>query len=398
MDDVTTNTPSEYAASSPNQDRLRSLFKIMEDPAANEHVLHEAWTTNPDLAKEQLWETGQSALMLAAHHGHVGLVKNLLSLGAPWNALDRQGKCAGNYAVEAGHQECIDVLVEAGVQAELILGMSYRLNYEQQLKSRGQSHNTCREKPNKRHKTESQETTIQTDTVPLDEMDAVKPAYLTQAIRYNSEDTALLDADNDAVMMEWERPLMSLHASIITNNQANLRVLNVGFGMGIIDTELQSKYKPSQHVIIEAHPTVYQRMLTDGWGRKAGVELFFGKWQDVVPILINEKRYKFDGVFFDTFGEHWIDMENFHAHLPNLLYSPSGVYSFFNGLAPDNVFFHGVCCQVLLLQLGKLGLDTEFAPCEITVNEKDWEGVRRKYWHGNTYYLPICKWKNIATT
>ena len=43
-----------------------------------------------------------------------------------------------------------------------------------------------------------------------------------------------------------------------------------------------------------------------------------------------------------------------------------------------------------------LGLDTEFAQCEIQVDEKDWEGVRRKYWHGrNTYYLPIVTWKKM---
>ena len=65
-----------------------------------------------------------------------------------------------------------------------------------------------------------------------------------------------------------------------------------------------------------------------------------------------------------------------------------------NGLAPDNLFFHGVACNCVKIQLEHLGLETEFAQCEIQVDEKDWEGVRRKYWHGrNTYYLPICTWK-----
>ena len=65
-----------------------------------------------------------------------------------------------------------------------------------------------------------------------------------------------------------------------------------------------------------------------------------------------------------------------------------------NGLAPDNLFFHGVACNCVKIQLDHLGLDTEFAQCEIQVNEKDWEGVRRKYWHGrDTYYLPIATWK-----
>lgn len=76
-----------------------------------------------------------------------------------------------------------------------------------------------------------------------------------------------------------------------------------------------------------------------------------------------------------------------------ILAKPGGVYSFFNGLAPDNLFFHGVACQCIKLQLAHLGLDTEFLPCEIQVKDTVWEGVRRKYWHGrDTYYLPVTKW------
>jgi hypothetical protein len=76
-----------------------------------------------------------------------------------------------------------------------------------------------------------------------------------------------------------------------------------------------------------------------------------------------------------------------------LLAKPGGIYSFFNGLAPDNIFFHGVACQCVKLQLAALGLDSEFLPCEIQVKDEVWEGIRRKYWHGrDTYYLPVCKW------
>lgn len=35
----------------------------------------------------------------------------------------------------------------------------------------------------------------------------------------------------------------------------------------------------------------------------------------------------------------------FHAQLPQLL-RVGGHYSFFNGLAPDNIFYHAVTCQV----------------------------------------------------
>lgn len=77
----------------------------------------------------------------------------------------------------------------------------------------------------------------------------------------------------------------------------------------------------------------------------------------------------------------------------NVLNKPGGRYSFFNGLAPDNLFFHGVACQCVKLQLGQLGLDSDFLPCEIQVKDSEWEGIRRKYWHGrDTYYLPRCTW------
>jgi len=163
--------------------------------------------------------------------------------------------------------------------------------------------------------------------------------------------------------------------------------LNVGFGMGIIDTILQTDHRPALHVIIEAHPTVYEKMVR----KKTNVRVCFGKWQDELPKLIKE-GVQFDGVFFDTYGEHWSDMEEFHQMLTQALARPHGIYSFFNGLSPDNIFFHGVACECARIQLAQLGLNVEFAPCEIKVNDDAWEGVTRKYWFGDTYYLPICTW------
>jgi len=45
---------------------------------------------------------------------------------------------------------------------------------------------------------------------------------------------------------------------------------------------------------------------------------------------------------FDHFaGEYYEELHEFHQHLPQLL-QPGGVYSFFNGFASDNAFFHMV--------------------------------------------------------
>jgi protein arginine N-methyltransferase 2 len=113
---------------------------------------------------------------------------------------------------------------------------------------------------------------------------------------------------DDAVMMEWERPIMEAHASVLTHGGiSGKRVLNVRFGLGIVDTALQS-HDPSLHVIIEAHPTVYAKMMSDGWDMKPNVIIRFGRWQDEMPKLIAEGG-KFDGVFYDTYGEHFTGRE-----------------------------------------------------------------------------------------
>lgn len=53
-----------------------------------------------------------------------------------------------------------------------------------------------------------------------------------------------------------------------------------------------------------------------------------------------------------------------------------------------------IACQVVKLQLGKLGFDSEFLQCQIQANDdKVWDGIRRKYWHGrDVYYLPKITW------
>ena len=45
------------------------------------------------------------------------------------------------------------------------------------------------------------------------------------------------DDKEDAVMMSWETELMKEHAQLICFNKGS--VLNVGHGMGIVDTAIQ---------------------------------------------------------------------------------------------------------------------------------------------------------------
>ncbi|EFJ15138.1 hypothetical protein SELMODRAFT_118824 [Selaginella moellendorffii] len=288
--------------------------------------------------------TGLTPLIAAAKAGHSEVVRVLLNAGAPWNALDRSGRCAGDYAMDAGHQDCYDILLDAGVKAELVLGAA------------------------------SRQTTKNSEFSNKDYLEA----------RLSFSEGKLVNEESEGVMMAWERPLMEAHAKAVCCGGDD--ILNVGFGMGLVDTAIQS-YNPSSHTIIEAHPDVYARMISTGWKEKANVRIVFGRWQDVISEL-----GQYDGIFFDTYGEYYEDMREFHSQLPKLL-KPGGIYSYFNGLCGHNAFFHVVYCQLVALELAQIGLTTQFIPLPVRscLDEKTWEGVREKYWQLDTYFLPAAQ-------
>ncbi|KMS93494.1 hypothetical protein BVRB_030910, partial [Beta vulgaris subsp. vulgaris] len=126
--------------------------------------------------------------------------------------------------------------------------------------------------------------------------------YLSSRVRY--QDDALVDESANGVMMSWETPLMQAHSDVMQCSGRD--VLNVGFGMGIIDTEIQRR-QPRTHTIIEAHPDVYARMIEQGWDKRPGVRVLFGRWQDVLPQLES-----YDAIMFDTFDETDADLGRFH--------------------------------------------------------------------------------------
>ena len=76
------------------------------------------------LASTQNNDTGLSPLMVATRAGNMEICHALLDAGAPWNALDRDGRCAGDHAVECERWDVVNLLVDVGTKAELILGAS----------------------------------------------------------------------------------------------------------------------------------------------------------------------------------------------------------------------------------------------------------------------------------
>ena len=94
-----------------------------------------------------------------------------------------------------------------------------------------------------------------------------------------------------------------------------------------------------------------------------------------------------------VYGEEYDDMRQFHTMLPKLL-REGGVYSYFNGMCPDNIFFHMVYNRVAEIELGRLGFKVTFEMKSIdTADSKIWEGVKRRYWWGDTYFLPTCVYR-----
>ena len=62
-------------------------------------------------------------------------------------------------------------------------------------------------------------------------------SYLAETLTYDLNRTGgavLADEASKAVMMQWEEPIMQAHARAICSQGGD--VLNIGFGLGIIDT------------------------------------------------------------------------------------------------------------------------------------------------------------------
>lgn len=141
--------------------------------------------------------------------------------------------------------------------------------------------------------------------------------YHNEKLTY-TEDGNLLDSNNLPVMMEWEKDIMKHDASIICKNGGN--ILNIGFGLGIMDSYIQT-YNPKSHWIIESHPDVYNKMVKDGWLEKPNVKVIFQPWQEILEDLP-----KFDGIYFDTWREDPFLFDDYVSRILN----KGGIYSFFN--------------------------------------------------------------------
>ena len=166
-------------------------------------------------------------------------------------------------------------------------------------------------------------------------------------------------------------------------------VLNVGFGLGIID-EFFQEYHPGRHIIIEPHPDAIAFMKQNGWYERPGVEVFEGTWEH---FMLDQEHAallgSFDAIYFDTYSQDYEDLRTFFDSLPNFLNGPDARFSFFHGLAATNQFLYDVYTRVSELDLREIGLDTHWSVIYPRVDPDTWKGVKRSYWSLDSYYLPV---------
>ena len=342
----------------------------------------------------------------------------LLQRGAIWNDVDHANETPGCLALRLGLKELYEIMVDAGVRAEMLLN---RLDEYEQLaeedeeegnedqdvdvdadektaEASNEAVNGYRDDDESRQTAEVGATHA---TTAVHEPDLSNDAFLQSSLRF--QDGRLLDDANNGVMMAWETDLMRRSADRLAPRMG-LRILDIGHGMGIIDSFFHDTY-PSAHHIIEAHPAVIARMKKDGWDKKENVTIHEGRWQDVIPKLIEQQydegeegegeqgagRPLFDAIYFDTFAEDYKALRTFFSDFVVGLLNDGGKWGFFNGMGADRQICYDVYGKLVEMDLFEAGYDTEWETLEVDkLGDEEWHGVKRPYWALEEYRLPIC--------
>lgn len=182
------------------------------------------------------------------------------------------------------------------------------------------------------------------------------------------------------VMEDWEKGYMDMLGAIAAGNGGT--VLELGYGMGLSAIAIQA-HNVKSHCIIECHPDVVQRCVTDFRPAfdNGNMHLISGFWQDVTPLLASDT---FDGILFDTYplteeeihsNHFWFFEEAFR------LLKKGGVLTYYSDEAHDFSPEH----RNKILAAGFKNSDIEFTLCEVQPPE-DCE-----YWQEKTILAPIIR-------
>jgi protein arginine N-methyltransferase 2 len=278
-------------------------------------------------------------------------VELLLQNGAIWNDLNKEDETPGCIALRLGQKKIYDMMVEAGVRAEMLFAKMEALGLvhngvvvdadeeeEEEEEARDEQPAAKKQKVDEDVAKEIQEVV---DERVLDDVSLDNKAYIKSQLRYKPG--ILLDESDNAVMMDWETEIMQRHAETLIP-KPGLRTMNVGHGMGIVDTAILT-HNPAMHHIVEAHPQVHQRLREQGWYDKPNVTIHEGRWQDVLPKLV-EQGVVLDAIYYDTFAEDYKALKEFFSEYVIQLLDPAGRFGWYNGLGADRQICYDVYTKV----------------------------------------------------
>ncbi|KAK9771521.1 putative Arginine N-methyltransferase 2 [Seiridium cardinale] len=412
-------------------------------PSSISQILTQAWHHNladlkplldvPGRASVQEPTTGETplhaAIRAAGNDNNTNqenvkaVLEELFFSGAIWNDVDSNNETPGDVAARLHQTELYQMCVEAGVRAELLFGLlegyeeiSSQDDEDEEMEEVDVQNSATEEDGDEapelvptesiEEKEEEEEVEEETEIVESNPDRAFEPPkpvtgddqvnseeYLRSNLTYT--DGKLVDSSLNGVMMAWETEIMRASVEALLPGLAvGKKILNIGFGMGIIDAMFTETH-PSKHHIIEAHPEVIAHI--DGLDSKFGEDwvargpedgaykVHQGRWQDVVPKLL-EAGETYDAIYFDTFGEDYSQLRMFFTeHVPGLL-EEDGRFGFFNGLGADRQICYDVYTKVVEMHLSDAGMDVEWQEMDVDMKglghdgEGEWEGVKRRYW------------------
>ncbi|KAF2770411.1 arginine N-methyltransferase 2 [Teratosphaeria nubilosa] len=401
-DAVDTDTiPDEIllAATNHDLDALRRLLKLasakIQDPDTGYSPLHAA-IASCESDPEELHHAGVNGEGDAVHtnaldeESALATVKLLFENGAIWNELDHNDDTPGCLAWRLGLEKVYEAIVDAGVRAELLFSRldNYALLADDDDDDAITTDPADTSVPELMQTDEAGGGARPSEPV-LSNPNVDNEDYLKSELTYSGD--RLLDSDKNAVMMDWETEIMKVSADQLAH-KPGLRTMNVGHGMGIVD-RMFLENNPSMHHIVEAHPAVIKKLKDEGWHEKPNVTVHEGRWQDVLPKLI-EQGVVLDGIYYDTYAEDYKDLKEFFQEYVIALLDKHGKFGFYNGLGADRQVCYDVYTKVSELDLFDAGMDVEWTMVKVPdlKSRDEWNGVRYPYWGSiDTYRLPTCK-------